>query len=143
LVYLEDTNYLKDYYLNLLENAINIDRINLAHPAFPNIIQQLSPDEIQILEALRKDDIITEYEYSRDDKKRKMNEKVIKSNFELTKLTFPNHRGMYNDHLQLLNLTRIKFEIPESYNPKLNNYHRTTRYSLSTFGELFMEACSR
>jgi hypothetical protein len=143
LVYIEDTNYLKNYYLNLLENAINSDRVNLAHPAFPNVIHQLSPDEIQILETLKKEDVITKYEYEKDEKNHIINQKVTESNFESTRLSFSNHRGMYYDHLQFLNLTRITSEVTESYNPRLEKYHRATRSSLSTFGELFMKACSR
>lgn len=141
LVYVDDSNYLKKYYLNLLEKAIHSDLVSLAHPAFPSIIHQLSPDEILILETLRTEDIISSYEYGKDEHGNKIDWTITGSNFDINKLSFPNLRAMYNDHLQLLNLIIIKSEQSESYIPKSQNFHRKTRYKLTEFGRMFMKAC--
>ncbi|MBI1768331.1 MAG: DUF4393 domain-containing protein [Bacteroidetes bacterium] len=143
LTYLSDDNYLKDYYLNLLEKSINSDLVNLAHPAFPTIIHQLSPDEIKILEGLKSDDITISLEYEKDDKDEIVNERIIESNFELNTLSFPQHRSMYVDHLQLLNLIKITIPVREAFSPRNNKFHRTVNYTLFKFGKLFIKACSR
>lgn len=142
LKYIEDTHYLKDYYLNLLENAINKDYVSNAHPAFPIILNQLSPDEIMLLEAIQNDPIITTYEYKRDHERKIIEEKVTDTNYDFNCLNFKEHRKMYIEHLQELNLIRISSKIPETFN--LNSYlTRTMQFELDEFGVLFMKACKR
>ncbi len=142
LTYIDNTHYLKKYYLNLLENSINIDLVNLAHPAFTTVIQQLAPDEVKILERIRSGTITIALEYDKEEGKI-VGEVVLSSDFELGDLSFPQHRTMYVNHLQLLNLIKISFPQPESFSPSNQKFHRTVSYELNEFGRLFIKACSR
>jgi len=142
LRFVDEGNYLKKYYLNLLEKAINKDLVSMAHPAFPTIVCQLSPDETLLLEKLKVEDILMTKEYNRDNKRNSVDEVVTKSNFNLEELSFPDLRGMYLDHLQFLDLIRIKSEVPETLIPGKLRFRRTNRFHLSKLGQLFMEACS-
>ncbi|MEI8194812.1 MAG: DUF4393 domain-containing protein [Phycisphaerae bacterium] len=49
MYFLEDGNPLQELYLNLLRRVIDRDRQHEAHPAFPKIIEQMSPDEAVLL----------------------------------------------------------------------------------------------
>jgi len=53
LRFIEENNPLKVMYLNLLTRSIDKERQNEAHPAFANIIEQLSRDEAIILLYIR------------------------------------------------------------------------------------------
>lgn len=143
LVHIDESHYLKDYYLNLLEKAINKDFISITHPAFPNIIHQLSPDEILILEKIRNEDLITTYQYNKTNNGKIENEEIVQTNYNPKFLSFPELRRMYIDHIQNLNLISIKSVISESFNIENNKYSRTMRNELSDFGKLFLKACLR
>lgn len=143
LIYLEEDNYLTDFYLNLLSKAINKEKCNLAHPAFPNIIHQLSPDEVLILEELKERPIKNKYEFQKNTKGEKINDNLINSTFNISNLSSPDFYKMYIDHLQLLNLVWIKADESPNYNTKKHKFTRTMRNELSDFGKLFLNACSK
>lgn len=143
LTFIDDSHYLKDYYLNLLEKSINKDLVNLAHPAFPLIIQQLSPDEIKILEFVKDNVIVAEYSYERAADHLIRNEDLIYSNFTDEFLNFPQHRGMYIDHLQLLNLIRIKSVSKDTFDKHSGKFTRKNHIQQLEFGRMFLKACSR
>jgi len=50
---------LANAYANLLANASQKDKVNLIHPGFINKLQNLAPDEVNILEYLRKNKKLT------------------------------------------------------------------------------------
>lgn len=52
LSYSMEEDYIKERYKKLLESTMNIDKVDKVHPAFLNILSQLSSDEIKILNAL-------------------------------------------------------------------------------------------
>ena len=117
--YLEEDNPLTELYMNLLARAIDKERINEAHPAFLNIIEQLSPDEALILYLLR--DNVIDPGFSRP---------ICNHEFPKNKLAYPEFLEMYIMHLQSLNL--VIWQVGK------------IRYSsviVTDFGKLFIKAC--
>ncbi|MDP2575356.1 Abi-alpha family protein [Vibrio penaeicida] len=54
LRYHEETNPLTEVYLNLMSRAMDRERVGEAHPAFIDIISQLCPDEVLLLNQIGK-----------------------------------------------------------------------------------------
>lgn len=57
LKYLDDSkedNFLKEMYANLIANAMNKETKESVHPAFVEIIKQMDPNDILLIEAVRK-----------------------------------------------------------------------------------------
>lgn len=143
--YLEDENYLTELYMNLLSRAIDKERINEAHPAFPNIIDQLSPDEAMLLFMIGTEPLKIEYNEDIDKEKSILiNRKINKDNSDLTKINFPNHFEMYIDHLKSLNLVRweiIKETAVLDPNLGQTGIYTHSQIHLTSFGKLFFKAC--
>lgn len=153
LKYLEETNYLTDLYISLLQRAIDKERINEAHPAFFHIIEQLSPDEALLLFKIAEESI--EYDYTMDltenenGKSRFENVKVLKDTSPKDRMTFSEHFEMYISHLESLNLLKwsLLSEEPIWDNEEVNNSkkqngtYRKTKIYLTKFGDLFVKAC--
>jgi len=144
LKYLEETNYLKDLYLNLLSKAIDKDRIYEAHPAFVTLIEQLSPDEAVLLKIVAENKINCEIKSDTIIEVGAVpTEQMIKNNFPMERLNFEQNFNMYLKHLNYLNL----IDLPQGYfgeaDKTVSGYpiviHRLIR--LSSFGELFYKAC--
>src|SRR5262249_17023014 len=55
LPFCAEQDQLREMYANLLASAMQKDRVAEVHPAYVQIIQQLSPDEALILQALSTD----------------------------------------------------------------------------------------
>lgn len=53
LSYCVNNNELRDLYANLLVSSMNTDKKWQVHPAFVDIIKQLTPDEAKLIKALR------------------------------------------------------------------------------------------
>lgn len=53
--YCYDSEVLRDMYANLLASSMNLDKKWTVHPAFVDIIKQLTPDEAKILKSLPRD----------------------------------------------------------------------------------------
>lgn len=68
--YCMDNDELRDMYANLLANSMNKVVKNGVHPAFVEIIKQLSPDEAKILKCMQKKDIIASIGIGISDKNR-------------------------------------------------------------------------
>lgn len=149
LKYLDDENYLKELYLNLLTKSIDKKNINQAHPAFVNLISQLSPDEAIIInEIVESEYNLTLYiqqdtivEYGAIPKA-----KMIKNNFPNEKLSFPENLELYIDHLHFLNIIKITEyksdkdkDLAEKTQEEPVIYYRI--FKLSEFGDLFYKAC--
>jgi len=144
LKYLEEDNYLKDLYLNLLTRAIDKDRVNEAHPAFITIIEQLSPDEALILKILAENNI--RFEVISDtvvEIGSTVKEQMVENNFPTGSLVFPQDFQMYLSHLNYLNLIDMpQYNIGEPDTTKENNPVKIYRMArLSEFGTLFYNAC--
>ena len=146
LKYLDDNNKLTTLFLNLLERAINVDRVNEAHPAFIHIIDQLSPDEAYILYILKDSDIEIVDTLDLDKENNKfINLKVIEGGFPEDKLIVPNNFEIYYSHLESLNL----IQWPVTKQDPIWNEDRSIqlgikRYSkihTTAWGKLFIKAC--
>ena len=124
LRFMEEENLLTELYLNLLARAMDKERISEAHPAFVQIIGQLSPDEAMIMFKLR-------------------NEPEIKVSPKAAPewLTYPNNFSMSISHLESLNLI-CHHSIPdlEVNSPDPSDAYRHW-IEMSKFGELFTKAC--
>lgn len=143
LKYIEDENYLKNLYLNLLKRAIDKDRVNEAHPAFVTLIEQLSPDEALILKTIRDEKIRFDVKYfSIIEVGDTSKPQIIKNEFPLDKLAFPENFKMYLDHLVFLNLVETRM-----YNKVIADDHEqkpvveSKLINLTNFGNLFGKAC--
>ncbi|MDI1446577.1 DUF4393 domain-containing protein [Polyangium sp. 6x1] len=51
----EEMNELRNLYVELLATAMNTDRRKLAHPAFVDIIKQMTPEEARMLQKIARD----------------------------------------------------------------------------------------
>ena len=56
--YCMDSEELRDMFANLLVSSMNIDEKNKVHPAYVEIIKQLTPNEAKILKQLRRDQMM-------------------------------------------------------------------------------------
>lgn len=146
LKYLDEGSYLKDLYLNLLKRAIDKERVNEAHPAFVALIEQLSPDEALMLKLIAGSR--HQYELKIDTMMEVgtiPSEQIISNKFPVDNLVFPQNFSMYINHLKYLNFIdtpQYNFGSPdESIESRPVIVHRFLH--LSTFGDLFYNACIR
>lgn len=142
-----ENSLLSDLFINLLANSIDKNKQDLAHPAFPNIIKQLSHDEAVILYFLKKKSYIMEQESDLDaSKNRFINIRTIREDFPVDKLQFPNHISLYNNHLNSLNLagtwgTGKNQYLHDPTTKKQTGVIMEYRRQLTEFGQLFANAC--
>jgi hypothetical protein len=145
-----ENTLLSELFINLLANSIDKTKQDLAHPAFPNIIKQLSHDEAVILYFLKK----KTYKLKRQSDLNAEGTLFIKTTtleeaFPLNKLQYPNHIWLYNNHLNSLNLAgTYKLHNPEYlYEEKPGSQRRQTgvieeyERRLDEFGYLFAQSC--
>lgn len=144
LKYIEDSNYLKELYLNLLKRAIDKERVNEAHPAFVTLIEQLSPDEALMLK------LIAENRYTYEIKTNTVyeigaipEEIIIKNHFPVNELNFQQNFSMYIDHLKYLNFIETpQYNITQRDTTEEGQPVIIYRFMvLSSFGKLFYKAC--
>lgn len=148
LKYLEDDNYLTELYLNLLKRAIDKNRVNEAHPAFRNIIDQLSPDEAMLLYIISKEMIRYDFtdEHIHDDNGKFIRwgkKEIILDTTPKDKFLFIDNFLMYVEHLRALNLTFWNNVHQEGVFEGRFQTHALTKskIGLTEFGELFVKAC--
>lgn len=145
LKYLEDDNYLTKLYLNLLARAIDRKRINEAHPAFKNVVDQLSPDEALFLYKLKDVEIemVSHRKYNHITNLFS-NYKITESGIDINEFTFPDNFEMYYSHFESLNLVRWPVYHKEFPKDEFGNQNGLIEYSkilLTDFGKLFVKAC--
>lgn len=143
--YLEVESLLADLFANLLARAIDKERVSEAHPAFPSIISQLSPDEAVILFELSRSSFKLEQEAKFFQKENLFGPReVIFQEFPLDKLYYPDNFFIYINHLHSLNLAGVWqegnqtaiFDNGVQIAVKILSYAR-----LTDFGEMFAKAC--
>ncbi|MBJ6926817.1 DUF4393 domain-containing protein [Vibrio cholerae] len=145
LKYVEEESIITEMFLNLLARAIDKDRVNEAHPAFVNIINQLSPDEAKIL-----------YYFERKQYKLKQRSTyypssntfgprtTINNEFPTERLMYPTNYFMYLDHLHSLNLAGVwqtGNQQPTYSGGMQDGVIITSATQLTPFGQLFIKAC--
>ncbi|GAA4092566.1 Abi-alpha family protein [Mucilaginibacter panaciglaebae] len=145
LKFLEEDNYLTDLYLNLLSRAIDIERVNEAHPAFFHIIDQLSPDEALFLFKLKDIEIkVTTYRDLDREANKFINYQITKTDLPATQFNFPEHFHMYYSHLESLNLVTwpvVDTEYPQNEAGIQTGLIQHSIIKLTDFGALFVKAC--
>ena len=143
--YLEDDSILFDMFVELLSKAITKESSYSAHPAFVNIINQLSPDEALMVYMLKK----KQYEFwEQSDYNSSTNRfyktRIIRNDFPVDKLTFPDNYTMYINHLnnlQIAGVPEYKNQEPIVIQGKQTGVKIYRRTSFLDFGALFSKCC--
>lgn len=142
----DENSLLSELFVSLLANSIDKNQQHLAHPAFPNILKQLSHDEAIILFYLKKFD----YKLIQDNLFDKTREKIISTEineqqFPITKLQFPEYFIMYMRHLNSLGLGGSYKIAPDIILENDQGMQVGTKVILESrldeFGKLFAKAC--
>jgi hypothetical protein len=156
--YLEPGSPLLTMYENLLARAMDRERVSEAHPAFPKVIEQLSPDEARLLYVIRNNPIkrtrqTVTYGARGDFNRRKAGIVTPETRTDTTPrsaLLFPGNSDMYLDHLESLNLIfaidhkPTVLEVPKDETKGTKRHTvitHTTTIQLTEFGALFAKAC--
>ncbi|MFP5414744.1 MAG: DUF4393 domain-containing protein [Gammaproteobacteria bacterium] len=146
LKYVSPEDIISDLFVNLLARAIDKERVNEAHPAFTQIISQLSPDEAVVIYELSKQS----YEYvtyaAFHSGTNTFSPREVRSNqFPVENLAAPENYSFYIDHLHSLNIagiwqvgnqTPIRNEEGQQIGVEINSTAQ-----LTPFGQLFAKAC--
>ncbi len=147
LCYAQEGTLLSEFFLNLLSKAIDKTKLDLAHPAFSKIIQQLSTDEAIILYLLKKKPYRLREKADFDHEKHLFsNRHIIEDEFPLTKIVYADHMWLYMDHLHSLNLAGTwqignQESIMDEKNGIQIGVFINSERKLTPFGELFAQAC--
>lgn len=147
LVLSYEKTLLSEFFINLLANSVDKTKQDLAHPAFPKIIQQLSHDEAVVLYYLKKKSYKLKQEIDFDHSKHLFTkERIIENEFPLGKLQFPQNFFLYMDHLHSLNIAGSwqvgnQKIIKDKKTDEQVGVHKNNSIKLTTFGKLFVEAC--
>lgn len=143
--YLEDNSILFEMFAELLAKATIKTQAAKAHPAFVHIINQLSPDEAYILKMLKHKefDYFERAEYDAM-KNRFYGFEVVRNEFPIEQLVFPDNYTMYINHLANLQIAGVpefanQDQIIENGKHVANKIYRKLRFL--DFGKLFAECC--
>lgn len=145
LKYSEQESILTELFINLLANSIDRTKQNKCHPAFPNIIKQLSSDEAVILFYLNKRifEMKSHSVFDSENMLFKSND-VIHNEFPLDNLNLPSKFFIYMDHLNSLNIAGIwqKGNQVPTYDEKgvQNGVDIYSEIRLTKFGEMFVNS---
>lgn len=128
LSFLPDENPLATLYVELLTRSVDRDRIDQVHPAFIHVIEQLSPDEVRILDHLRSQPIPLQLSRLSDDEIDVAFYFAVKESEKLEGLELDEGGKMMHDisHLVALDLVHIGMK---------------TEAILSPWGRRFVKAC--
>lgn len=138
---------LSELFINLLANSIDKTKQDLAHPAFPNLIKQLSHDEAIVLFYLKK----KAYKLrQRSDLNSEgtlfINKVTLEEEFPIDKLQYPNHIWLYMNHLNSLNLAGTwqvgnQESIYDPVTKRQTGVFINSERRLIEFGRLFVDSC--
>ncbi|MGO2118467.1 MAG: DUF4393 domain-containing protein [Fusobacterium sp.] len=111
LRYTAQEEELREMYTSLLANSMKRDCSKDIHPAFPEMIKQLEPDEARILEYLSYYPILLKIEVRATKKENSTYNIVVKNHSQLSYLKNIENKGKINNYLD--NLVRLSIiEIP-------------------------------
>lgn len=140
-----ENTLLSELFINLLTNSIDKTKQDLAHPAFPNIIKQLSYDEAVILYFLKKKSYkIDQRSDLNNDGTLFINKVTTLEEFPLDKLQYPEHIWLYMNHLNSLNIAgtyQIGNQEPIIENDRQIGVNIYSERRLIEFGDLFVSSC--
>ncbi len=142
--YLNEDSPLWKMFEELLLKSVNKDELDKAHPSFVHIISQLSHDEAILLYELNK----VEFEFVDVFDMDRINNRFINRRFEkkeapLESLIFPDNLDLYYNHLDSLSLVNwpVYDEKPIRESNTQTGTRRRSRWVLTDFGKLFINAC--
>lgn len=147
LRHMQDGNLLTTMFLQLLSCAIDRDKVDLAHPAFPELIGQMSSDEARILNELSLStynfEMRQEILHSRG---LILPGKIVDNKFPVSVLAFPAHFMTYVEHLKTLGLVHYgaSAQVWNERDPGTNkpiSVRSPLVLDLTDFGRLFAMAC--
>jgi hypothetical protein len=146
--YEEEGTPIDEMFSQLLSRAMDSDRVDEAHPAFPFIIKQLSADEAKVLYLLH----VKTYSHVRVSNLDREEGMFTHSHIETddlprVDLRFPQNLPFYMEHLNNLGLAGIyqvgKQEPIFSENPRAQTGVRIrSEYRLTDVGRRLVHACS-
>jgi len=146
--YEPESTSINEMFSQLLSRAMDRERVDEAHPSFPFIIKQLSPDEAIVLSLLKGRGYLRQYIILTDAKTFETEGiEVEKDGFPKEQLQFPNNFKFYYEHLHNLGLVEIsKYQPPEIIRDRGLVNIDTTRifemYRLTETGKRFINACT-
>lgn len=144
LKYSEQKSILTELFLNLLAKSIDKTTQDKCHPAFPNIIKQLSSDEAIILFYLKTQSYeLKEHADFDSQKSLFVNRYIVYNEFPLNSLKNYNNFFIYMNHLYSLNLAgtwQKGNQIPTYSNGQQDGVDILSEIRLSEFGNLFVDA---
>ncbi len=147
LQYVEESGINAELFLNLLARAIDRERVSEAHPAFAQLISQLSPDEALILFRLKQRPYVFQQHAVYRQDSGTFEPRTTKFNeFPIHELVFPDNFGLYMDHLHSLNLAGIWQDRNQDAIMGGNPSQQTgvnirNLITLESFGKMFAQAC--
>ncbi|OWV03289.1 MULTISPECIES: DUF4393 domain-containing protein [unclassified Fibrobacter] len=155
-----------ELFTNLLTNASNENRVNVAHPSFVSMIERLSPDEARILKYLQNVDEILYCDFNGNvEKGYQVICKHVTNIQKKVSLLYPSNELAYLSNLESMGILKDNFgvhKVNESLYDEIASFHaiETLRkmlvpnqyksitlnkcyYSVTAFGKMFIEACIR
>lgn len=147
-----------EMFSNLLANAMDVENHGRSHPAYPNIIKQLSRDEAVILSTLCGNEYnrIEEYDFDEDidyfgqPSGIIVDRRVTKDDFPIDKLFLSDRFDFYIGHLNTLGLAGLYGEASEPIYQVIDEINRRQIGSrqqlalrLTALGKEFVAACQR
>lgn len=147
LQYVEETGINAELFLNLLARAIDRDRVSEAHPAFAQLICQLSPDEALILFYLKRQTFTHRQHAVYDQESNTFGPRTTTLNeFPTHELVFQGNFGLHMDHLHSLSLAGIwqdgnQEAIMEGMPPGQTGVNIKNIIRIESFGRMFAQAC--
>ncbi|HEV2548404.1 MAG TPA: DUF4393 domain-containing protein [Stellaceae bacterium] len=138
-----------EMFSELLSRAIDRSRVNEAHPAYPFLIRQLSPDEAKILARMSETsyDHVSIADYNPETHLFSRH-RVLVDALPLEGLTFPENAPLYMAHLDKLGLAGVYQQgnqepifSGEGAERRQTGTRVRSKYLLTEFGRKFVEAC--
>lgn len=142
-----ENTLLSELFVNLLAISIDKSKQDLAHPAFPSIIKQLSRDEAVILFYLKQKSYKLKQKSDYNEELNSFtNQEILLEEFPIEKLDFPQNFWMNMNHLNSLNLA-VTWQVGQqeviydTITQKQTGVFINSERRLMEFGELFANAC--
>jgi len=143
--YLEEENILFDMFVELLASAISKKNASKVHPAFAQIINQLSPDEAIMIYHFKQKNFEfweqADIDFTNNGIK---NHRIIRNDFPVNILSFPENYTMYINHLNNLQIAGVpenKNQEPVIIDGKQTGVKIFRRTAFLDFGLLFSNCC--
>lgn len=142
--YLPEKSELWEMFEEVLTKAVDKKQFQSVHPAFGQIISQLSPDEAILLCNLKVQPFKLTDKLDLDHSSEKfINRVIIHNEVPIKQFNFPDNFELYVTHLESLSLAKwaVEKQTPINLNNKQVGIKRHSVIKLTDFGKMFVEAC--